>query len=450
VLHRGGKGVYWSTNDEHVAVRVKGANEASSTKGSCTSDELHASDEHMNTNKPIVQIRGRLAGFATLFALILTLSLWLCVGALPARADGGAPNLAYIVGGGSSSDNLTVMDITQRNVAWSLALGNRPQAVVLSNDGRFAYVTEADANRVAIVDTRDHRVAGSMPTGAGPSAIAADPSGSLHWLFVADTTGNTLTVLDPDSQRVKATLPVGNAPVGVAVAASNSGISDPSTLEVYVANRQSQTVSVIATSDLRTLATIALPAPPCAINIPSTGGVAYVATCQGRVLAIGLASHQVLGTVLSDLGGTPGTMDYDAITGQIYIPVPTMDRVVILRPAGVGGDGSLMAPAEPLRTLAFSGEPSAVAITFEGALGFVAERGDGRVVELDITNGQSLGTVAVGGAPRAIVTGPYPPALDRQTTVIVVALIFAAFIVGFGILLFLAIRESRRTRRRSA
>ncbi len=412
---------------------------------------LHPRRRHvrkLRINTSFGQIRRRHIGFATLFALVLTLTIWWYGGAMPARADGGAPNLAYIVGGGSSSDNLTVMDIGKRNVAWTLALGNRPQAVVLSSDGRFAYVTEADANRVAIVDTREHSVVGSMPTGSSPQAIAVDPSGSLHWLFVADTAGNTLTILDSDTQRVKATLTVGNAPVSVAVAASNSGISDPSTLEVYVANRQSQTVSVIATRDLRTLATIALPAPPCAINIPSTGGIAYVATCQGAVLAVGLASHEVLGTVLSDLGGTPGTMDYDAITGQIYIPVPTKNRVVILRPSGVGGNGSLVAPAEPLHILRFSGEPSAVAITFEGALGFVAERADGRVVELDITNRQTLGAVAVGGEPRAIVTGPYPPPLDRQTTVIVVALILGAFIVVFGTLLFLAIRESLRAHRR--
>lgn len=387
-------------------------------------------------------------GLMSLLTVLALAFWWYGGGDMRARADGGAPNLAYIVGGGNAGDKLVVMDIGQRNVAWSLTLGNQPQGVVLSTDGRFAYVTEAGANQVAIVDTHAHRVVGNMATGAGPQAIAVDPSGSLHWLFVANAKSSTLSILDADSERVHATLAVGKEPVGVAVAASNSGISDSSTLEVYVANRESRTISVITTSDLRTVATIALSEAPCAINIPSTGGIAYVATCQGAVLAVGLASHEVLGTVLSDLGGTPGTMDYDAITGQIYIPVPAKNRVVILRPAGVGGDGSLVAPAEPLRTLTFSGEPAAVAITFEGALGFVAERGDGRVVELDITNRQTLGAVAVGGEPRAIVTGPYPPALDRQTTVIVVALILGAFIIVFGILLFLAMRESLRARRR--
>lgn len=376
--------------------------------------------------------------------LVLVLVAWWCGGSQSARADGGAPNLAYIVGGGDSGDQLVVMDIGKRSAVWSVSLGGDPQGVVLSTDGRFAYVTEASANRVAIVDTRAQRVTGNMAVGSGPQAIAVDPSGSLHWLFVANTRSNTLTVLDADTERSRATLVVGQAPWGVAVAASNSGISDTSTLEVYVANRDSHTLSVITTNDLRTVATIALPEPPCAVTIPATGGIAYVATCTGKVLAVGLASHQVLGTVLSDLGGTPGTMDYDAVTGQIYIPVPARNQVVILRPAAVGANGSLVTPQEPLRVLTFSGAPSAVSITFDGTLGFIAQRSSGHVVEIDVPNRQTLGTVSVGGTPRAIVTGPYPPALNRQTSNILTTLVYIAFALALVIFFVLMVRKNIR------
>lgn len=381
--------------------------------------------------------------------VVVALAAWWSGGSPSARADGGAPNLAYIVGGGDQGDKLVVMDIGQRAVAWSVSLGSQPQSIVLSTDARFAYVTEASANRVAIVDTRDQQVVGNMAVGSGPQAIAVDPTASVHWLFVANMASDTLSVLDADTRRVHATLAVGQQPVGVAVAAPVSGISDSSSLEVYVANRESQTLSVITTSDLRTVATIALPEPPCALTIPATGGIAYVATCTGKVLAVGLALHRVLGTVLADLGGTPGAMDYDAVTGQIYVPVPARNQVVILRPAGVRADGSMVAPVEPLRTLTFSGEPSAVAITFDGALGFVAERNSGHVVELDIPTRHTLGTVSVGGAPRAIVTGPYPPALNRQTSSIVIALVYGAFALALVIFFVLMIRENIQRHRRS-
>lgn len=379
--------------------------------------------------------------------MVVALTVWWWGGSPSARADGGAPNLAYVVGGGDQGDKLVVIDIGRRSVAWSVSLGSQPQAVVLSTDGRFAYVVEAEANRVAIVDTSAQRVVGSMAVGSGPQAIAVDPSSGVHWLFVANTNGNTLTVLDADTQRERATIAVGQGPVAVAVATPTSGIGDSgnaSTLEVYVANRESQTLSVITTSDLRAVATIALPEPPCALTIPATGGIAYVATCSGKVLAVGLASHRVLGTLLSDLGGAPGMMDYDAVTGQIYVPVPAKDQVVVLRPAGVGADGSLVAPAEPLRALTFSGAPSAVAITFDGALGFVAAHSGGRVVEIDVATRQTLSTVSVGGAPRAVVTGPYPPALNRQTANIVTMLVYGAFALALAIFVALMVRKNIR------
>lgn len=415
------------------------------------------------TSSPVGCGRVAMTGAPCLLGLMFLMTLVALVvwwsGASPSvLADGGAPNLAYIVGGGKSGDQLVVMDIGQRSVAWSVALGSQPQAVVLSADGRFAYVPEAGANRVAIVDTSARQVIGSMAVGSGPQAIAVDPSGGLHWLFVANKKSNSLTVLDADTHRVRATLAVGQGPVSVAVATSTSGIRDTggsSALEVYVANRESQTLTVITTNDLRTVATIALPEPPCALTIPSTsGGIAYVATCAGKVLAVGLASHQVLGVLLSDLGGAPGLMDYDAVTGQLYVPVPTKDQVVVLRPAGIRADGSLLAPAEPLRTLAFAGAPSAIAITFDGVLGFVAGHGNGQVVEMDVATRQTLATVSVEGAPRAIVTGPFPPALNRQTASIVTTLVYGAFALALAIFVIWMVRKNirdniRRSRRAS-
>ena len=397
-----------------------------------------------------------------LLALVLALLVGWSSGSPPVRADGGAPNLAYIVGGGSQGDQLVVVDIAQRKVAWTVSLGGQPHSVVLSADGRFAYVTEAGANRVAIIDTSARQVVGNVAVGSGPQAIAADPTSAVYSLFVANAKSNTLTAIDSNTQQARATIPVGKEPVAVAVASPMSGISDsgnPSIREVYVANRASQTLSVVLVNDtgnagnagdLRVAATIALPEPPCALSIPQTGGVAYVATCPGKVFAIGLASHRVLGTLFAHLGGAPGAMDYDAVTGQIYVPVSAQNQVVILRPAGVGADGSLVAPAEPLRTLTLSGAPAAVAITFDGALGFITEGGSGRVEEIDVTSRQTLSTIVVGGSPRAVVTGPYPPALNRQTSSTVTAWIYGVFALALVVLFVFMVRGYIRTASRDA
>ena len=85
------------------------------------------------------------------------IALWLSAAAAvallapqPIYADGGAPNLAYVVGGGASGGDLVVIDIGQRRVTGHIHLGGDPEGVVLSVDGGLAYVTQAAADRVAL------------------------------------------------------------------------------------------------------------------------------------------------------------------------------------------------------------------------------------------------------------------------------------------------------------
>jgi YVTN family beta-propeller protein len=370
------------------------------------------------------------------FALWLSIALAASV-ASPrlARADGGAPNLAYVAGGGAIRGDLVIIDIGQRRVTGRIPLGSDPAGVVLSADGRDAYVTEAGADRVAIVDTHGQRVTATMPAGPRPGPLALALSGSTPLLYVADSGGSTVTVLDPEGRRVVATILVGQRPMGIAVAGPSSGIRNPDDAEVYVANAESDTVSVISVARRQVVATIAAPGGPLGVVIPATGGIAYVSTHAGAVLALSLADRRLLGTVLRAPQGTLGAMDYDGVTGQIYVPDAANGVVDVLAPvAATNGGATPSFPAEPARTLPIGGGPAAVAITFDGAYGFVAEQRAGRVAMLDAPSHRVLATVAVGGAPSAIITGPYPPSVSSQTAflidIIVIAAILAMMVWG--------------------
>lgn len=360
---------------------------------------------------------GRRTGRRTLIALALALALdVLAPLAAPrvAYADGGAPNLAYVVGGGSHGDDLVVVDIAQRRVTGHVHLGGDPRAVILSLDGRFVYVAQAAANDVAVVDAHALQVVGKMPTGRGPSAMGLDTMLN-GYLYVANSASNTVTVFDLGQQRPIATIPVGKHPAGIAVAGPASGISEGDDGEVYVTNTDNDTVSVISENHARVIAVIPVPGGPLSVVVPASGGVAYVGTRAGTIVALSLASHRVLGTLLQLKGSASGGMDYDGVTGQIYVPDPAAGVVDVLRPVSVDDSGAAPSlPAEPARTLNLGGGPAAVAITFDGAFGFVAQRDAGRVAMLDVGTHKTLTTLAVGGGPRAIITGAYPPVLNRQ------------------------------------
>lgn len=347
--------------------------------------------------------------------IVTCLVLMLLVGwpSPQARADGGAPNLAYVVGGGVSHAQLVIVDVVKRRVTGHVELGGDPRAVALSLDGRFAYVPRAARQDVAVVDTRALRVVDSIPVGRQPQALAADISTSGN-LFVADEGSNAVSVLDLTTRRVVATIPVGIRPVAIATAGAGTGIADPTDTEVYVADSGSDSVTVISAKRRAVIATIAVAGGPISLVVPNANGVLYVGTQAGVLVAVGLANHRVLGTLLRLHGSAPAQMDYDAITGAIYVPDATAGVLAVLRPASAGATGSVHLPSEPEHVLPISGGPSAVAITSDGSYGFVTAAQTGQLIQFDAVTRATLASISVGGTPRALVTGPYPSAPAPQ------------------------------------
>jgi YVTN family beta-propeller protein len=374
----------------------------------------------------------------------LTMAL-ACGAPQAARADGGAPNLAYVTGAGVNGDEVAVIDIAQRKVTGHIAAGGHPTGIVLSADNRYAYVTRAARNDLAIIDAHALTVSGTVPTGAQPQGIAIDLIDSTTpTLFIANAGSGTVSVVNPDARQTLATVPVGRRPQGIAFAGPSSGVSDYLRPEVYVANTDDNTVNVIDARNYRVLATVAVPDGPVNVTIPATNGVAYVTTRSGAIAGISLADHRYLGTLFETHSAQLGVMDYDAVTTQVYVPDGAGDQVVILAPASASAATAIL-PPEPARALPIAGAPAAVAITFDGAYGFVAQARLGQVTLFDPASRQTLATIAVGGTPRAIITGAYPPLLNRDAATIAGYLISGAvLVISVGVVLVIGIRARRQ------
>src|SRR2546429_9479669 len=105
-------------------------------------------------------------------------------------------------------------------------------------------------------------------------------------------------------------------------------------------------------------------------------------------------------------------MDYDALTGEVYVPDKQHKVLNVLSPV----DTSMTTlPTEPERVIHTDTTPESFAITNDGLLGFTALQG-GRVAMLDLIAHRLIYTVDVGGTPHFIITGLYPPpVLDTPT-----------------------------------
>lgn len=106
-----------------------------------------------------------------------------------------------------------VIDTTADTVAAKVSVGMHPAHVVLTPDGRFAYVTNGGENTVSVVDTEARRVVATIPVGAYPHGIRISPDGKQA--YVANQKGGTVSVIDTEARKEVAQIPVGKGPAQV-------------------------------------------------------------------------------------------------------------------------------------------------------------------------------------------------------------------------------------------
>lgn len=314
-----------------------------------------------------------------------------------ARADGGAPNLAYVAG---TAKGVGVIDISQQKVTKTINVDDATAMIQLSLDGRFLYVAQPHQGHVSIVSAQSGDTICSADAAGQPNLLALD--GNTGIIYAAGSGASTITEIDPTNCTIKNTFQASGPVYGLAVATVAASASSNSGNQLWVSDNAG--ITVFDDSSGKQISRITVPGNPRYITIP-VGATVYVTTHQGSVLAIDLSSH----TIVSLISGSQyGPMDYDAITGEVYVPDFNNKQLDILAPVNAG----FKPPREPSRTFPLGVQPESVAITSDGQLGFVALDG-GNVAMLDITGRQVINTYNVGGNPRFIITGLYPPVVGN-------------------------------------
>jgi hypothetical protein len=243
----------------------------------------------------------------------------------------------------------------------------------------------------------------------------------------------------------------------LAVTASTAADATPSTPnQLWITGTTSLTVFEV---NGHLLGSVPIAGGPQNISIPG-GFTAYVTTRQGTVVAVDLNTRKVIRILLS--GGQFGSMDYDAITGEVYVPDQQHNQLDVLTP--VTG-GTTLIPHEPARIIHLSSSPQSVAITNDGQLGFVA-LSNGQVLILDIPGRSTVSSVTVGGTPHFIITGLYPPVNSPTSTsqpaatsqppvqpssiLLILAMVLAIALVLSAFWLFWSTYQKRLSAQRSA
>jgi YVTN family beta-propeller protein len=158
-----------------------------------------------------------------------------------------------------------------------------PYNVALSHDGRTAYVSNWGQNSLDVVDLATQSVTGTITVGEHPSALRLSPH--TDDLYVADTDSDEVSVVDTSTNSVKQTLslsPYNDAPVG---SNPNALAVSPSGDRLYVANAGDNDVAVVrigpGKGTLRTLGLIPTGWYPAAVEVSSDGSRIFVASAKG-------------------------------------------------------------------------------------------------------------------------------------------------------------------------
>lgn len=110
----------------------------------------------------------------------------------------------------SNTDTGTVSAVNlQTGETRVIPVGERPQGMAFSPDGRLLYVTNLNSDSISIVDTQAKKHIGDIPTGKGPVRIMITPDGrtAVYALQVGEAVGFANTATRKEETQVKVTGP---------------------------------------------------------------------------------------------------------------------------------------------------------------------------------------------------------------------------------------------------
>ena len=165
---------------------------------------------------PLLQLRAQAAAKEYLYVgntlggdvSVIEIPAHRVVGTIPATVVGNGPDdvissrdgkLLYI----SRLDTKDVIALSTgtEQLLWRVEVGGTPNHLALSRDERFLYVPIYDKGELAVVDTKTHAVVKRLNVGAGAHGTILGPSGKYVYVGMMDA--NQVAVIDVATNSVK-------------------------------------------------------------------------------------------------------------------------------------------------------------------------------------------------------------------------------------------------------
>jgi YVTN family beta-propeller protein len=298
----------------------------------------------------------------------------------------------------------------------------------------WAYVTNSSSESVTIIDTKTKKEVATIPVGESPDAIAVTSDGKKAYVLNKGLE-NSISVIDTQSKKVTATIPID-------IRITYTLAITPDEKYVYVTGHG--TVSIIDIEKEEVVKRLYMGDFNYAVTMTPDGKQAYVSS-EGNVSVIDIATQEVLRTISMGYDGLPKDIDftldgkraYVAIGQDILVIDTEKEEVintiivkrgifdpyeVIISPNGnqiyLAGSSSGTTPDQILvidtkthsitKTIYAKSAPLGMAITSDGKELYITHCDHDDVSVLDTQTYKVRHSISVGRYPRQIIIAPSP------------------------------------------
>lgn len=193
-------------------------------------------------------------------------------------------------------DQLLLIDPVARKILRRYATkGNTAHMVTLGPGARFAYVSNSNSGDVSVINLANGDVK-RVPTGPRPEGSALSRDG--REVYIGNRDGNTVSVIDTATQQVAAQIPIGKGSVRMAAAPDGRYL----VCGLYHENG----VEIVDVRARKSVAKVALPHQVVSLTLSRDGSLAFAsAEQQDTVFVISVAERRVLRTIRTAAGAHP-------------------------------------------------------------------------------------------------------------------------------------------------